>query len=209
MTTVNTPALPLQASSTRPEAPALTTVTVIVLSVVWAVTSEPLLLVLRAGGGLTLRLLVGLFGLTLKRLCRPSPPEDLRRDLIGAWHSPQVRAVRRRSASSVVKPNEGTVQMIVISADTHKGTHALAAVDEGTGRVCDQREIKAEESGHLAALRWARGLGEERVWAIEDCRHVSRRLEQALQAAGERVVRVAAASDGRFSARGRAGARQV
>jgi len=29
------------------------------------------------------------------------------------------------------------------------------------------------------------------VWAIEDCRHVSRRLEQALIAAGERVVRVA------------------
>ena len=29
------------------------------------------------------------------------------------------------------------------------------------------------------------------MWAIEDCRHVSRRLEQALLAAGERVVRVA------------------
>jgi transposase len=28
------------------------------------------------------------------------------------------------------------------------------------------------------------------VWAIEDCRHLSRRLEQALIAAGERVVRV-------------------
>jgi hypothetical protein len=25
--------------------------------------------------------------------------------------------------------------MIVIGADTHKGSHALAAVDEGTGRV--------------------------------------------------------------------------
>ena len=34
------------------------------------------------------------------------------------------------------------------------------------------------------------GLDEDRVWAIEDCRHVSRRLEQALLAAGERVVRV-------------------
>jgi transposase len=78
----------------------------------------------------------------------------------------------------------------VISADTHKRTHALAAVDEGTGRVLGQREIKADESGHLAAVRWARGLDEERVWAIEDCRHVSRRLEQALLAAGERVVRV-------------------
>jgi transposase len=81
--------------------------------------------------------------------------------------------------------------MIVIGADTHKGSHALAAVDEGTGRVRGQREIGADEPGHLAAVRWARGLDEERVWAIEDCRAVSRRFEQALLAAGERVVRVA------------------
>jgi transposase len=80
--------------------------------------------------------------------------------------------------------------MIVIGADTHKHTHALAAVDAGTGRVSGAREIKAEEPGQLAAVRWARGLDDERVWAIEDCRHVSRRLEQALIAAGERVVRV-------------------
>lgn len=81
--------------------------------------------------------------------------------------------------------------MIVIGADTHKRTHALAAVDAGTGRGCGARQIKADDQGHLAAVRWARGLDDERVWAIEDCRHVSRRLEQALIAAGERVVRVA------------------
>ena len=80
--------------------------------------------------------------------------------------------------------------MIVIGADTHKGSHALAAVDEGTGRVRGSREINADDAGHLAAVRWARGLDEERVWAIDDCRHVSRRLEQALLAVGERVVRV-------------------
>jgi transposase len=81
--------------------------------------------------------------------------------------------------------------MIVIGTDTHKGSHALAAVDEGTGRVRGQREIKADEPGHLAAVKWARGLDDERVWAIEDCRAVSRRFEQALLATGERVVRVA------------------
>jgi transposase len=81
--------------------------------------------------------------------------------------------------------------MIVIGADTHKRTHALAAVDAGTGRQRGARQIKADEQGHLAAVRWARGLDDERVWAIEDCRHVSRRFEQALIAAGERVVRVA------------------
>lgn len=81
--------------------------------------------------------------------------------------------------------------MIVIGTDTHKGTHALAAVDAGTGRVRGQREINADEPGHLGAVRWAGSLDGERVWAIEDCRHVSRRFEQALLAAGERVVRVA------------------
>ena len=80
--------------------------------------------------------------------------------------------------------------MIVIGTDTHKRSHALCAVDEGTGRVRGSREIKADEAGHQAAVRWARGLDEERVWAIEDCRQVSRRLEQALLAAGERVIRV-------------------
>ena len=81
--------------------------------------------------------------------------------------------------------------MIVIGVDTHKRTHALAAVDEGTGRVRGSREIKGDETGHQAAVRWARELDEDRVWAIEDCRHVSRRLEQSLLAAGERVIRVA------------------
>src|SRR5450432_2020349 len=81
--------------------------------------------------------------------------------------------------------------MIVIGTDTHKYKHALAAVDDGTGRVRGSREIDADDAGHLAAVKWARGLDDERVWAIEDCRHVARRLEQALIAACERVVRVA------------------
>ena len=80
--------------------------------------------------------------------------------------------------------------MIVIGVDTHKRSHALAAVDEGTGRLRGKRTIEARDAGHLAAVRWARELASERVWAIEDCRHVSRRLEQALIAAGERVIRV-------------------
>src|SRR5688572_3842142 len=80
--------------------------------------------------------------------------------------------------------------MIVIGADTHKRTHALAAVDAGTGQFCGGQEIGSDGAGELAALRWAGGLDEDRVWAIEDCRHVSGRLEQALVAAGERVVRV-------------------
>src|SRR6202161_25935 len=80
--------------------------------------------------------------------------------------------------------------MIVIGADIHKSSHALAAVDGTTGVLAGEIEIRADEAGHMTGLRWARELGQERVWAIEDCRPLSRGLEQALIAAGERVVRV-------------------
>ena len=39
-------------------------------------------------------------------------------------------------------------------------------------------------------LAWARALDPERIWAIEDCRHVSAKLERFLLGRGERVVRV-------------------
>jgi transposase len=82
--------------------------------------------------------------------------------------------------------------MIVIGADTHKRNHTLVAVDGHTGVLRGQRQIPATEAGSLDALRFAVGLDDNRVWAIEDCRHVSARLEAALMASGERVIRVPA-----------------
>jgi transposase len=92
--------------------------------------------------------------------------------------------------------NEGTLHMIVIGADTHKRNHTLVALDGVTGAVRGELQIVAGDQGALAALRFAAGLDGERVWAIEDCRHVSARLEAALIAAGERVIRVPAAMTG-------------
>ncbi len=86
--------------------------------------------------------------------------------------------------------------MIVIGADTHKRNHMLVAVDGQTGTVRGQLQIAASDAGALQALRFAAGLEAECVWAIEDCRHVSARLEAALLAAGERVIRVPAAMTG-------------
>jgi transposase len=83
------------------------------------------------------------------------------------------------------------MQMIVIGADIHKRNHTLVAVRAGSGELVDELEIEATPAGHRQALDWAQELGVERVWALEDCRHVSRRLEEALLADGERVVRVA------------------
>jgi transposase len=80
--------------------------------------------------------------------------------------------------------------MIVIGVDTHKRTHTLVALDAGTGVKRGQRTIEASDLGALDGLRFAVDLGEDHVWAMEDCRHVSARLEQALLAGGERVLRV-------------------
>jgi transposase len=91
---------------------------------------------------------------------------------------------------SVDQFNEGTMRMIVIGVDTHKRSHTLVALDAGTGVTRGQRTILASEAGELDALRFAVELDIDRVWAVEDCRHVSARLERALLAAGERVIRV-------------------
>ncbi len=92
--------------------------------------------------------------------------------------------------------NEGTPFMIVIGADTHKRNHMLVAVDGLTGAARGQLAIPASDVGSLDALRFAVAVDEDRVWAIEDCRHVSARLERALLAAGERVIRVPAVMTG-------------
>src|SRR4051812_18580058 len=83
------------------------------------------------------------------------------------------------------------VQMIVIGADTHKDSHTLAAVDAGIGQVLAEVTVRARRRSFEDLLVWARGLDDsERVWAIEDCRHVSGALERFLLTRGERVMRV-------------------
>jgi transposase len=78
--------------------------------------------------------------------------------------------------------------MVIIGTDSHKRTHTLVAVD-GTGRKLAERTVSTSPAGHLELVRWARRW-RERTWALEDCRHLTRRLERDLLAAGEPVVRV-------------------
>ena len=82
--------------------------------------------------------------------------------------------------------------MIVIGVDAHKRSHTAAAVQQLTGRQIQEKTTPARDDGHGQLLQWAFGLGDdtERVWAIEDCRHVTGRLERFLLARGERIVRV-------------------
>jgi len=68
--------------------------------------------------------------------------------------------------------------------------HTAVAVERATGELIGKRTVQARERGHGELVSWARSLASERVWALEDCRHVSGSLERFLLARGERVVRV-------------------
>jgi transposase len=80
--------------------------------------------------------------------------------------------------------------MVTLGSDSHKRTHTFVAVDEN-GKQLDYQTFPATTPGHLEALRWARQWAERR-WALENCRHLSRRLESDLLHAGEPVVLVQA-----------------
>jgi transposase len=80
--------------------------------------------------------------------------------------------------------------MIVIGSDPHKQSYTCAAVGAQTGELQGSETVKATSAAQECLLAWARALDSDRVWAIEDCRHVSAKLERFLLARGERVVRV-------------------
>jgi transposase len=80
--------------------------------------------------------------------------------------------------------------MVVVGTDVHKRTHTFVAVDQA-GRELGHRTFDADSVGHREAVAWARErFGTELLWAIEDCRHLSARLERDLLTAGQSVVRV-------------------
>ena len=83
----------------------------------------------------------------------------------------------------------GTQGVIVIGIDPHKKTHTAVAAAE-SGRPLGDITVVARHKGHEHLLEWARALDVERVFALEDCRHVSGSLERFLIERGEKVLRV-------------------
>jgi transposase len=82
------------------------------------------------------------------------------------------------------------VGMVVVGVDAHKRIHTLVAVDQ-VGRKLAERTVAATSDGHLQAVTWAAQWPQPQVtFALEDCRHLTRRLEADLLRAGHRVLRV-------------------
>ena len=75
--------------------------------------------------------------------------------------------------------------MIVVGVDVHKQSLTAVAVDE-VGRPLAEQTVGESQ----VLLRWAASLSEERLWALEDCRQLTRQLERTLLDAGEQLVRV-------------------
>lgn len=78
--------------------------------------------------------------------------------------------------------------MVIIGTDSHKRTHTVVAVDD-VGRRLGVKTVRTNGEGHLELVRWSTQF-DEVTFALEDCRHLTRRLEADLLAAGCRVVRV-------------------
>ena len=80
--------------------------------------------------------------------------------------------------------------VVFIGADVHKDSHTFVAVD-AVGKKIGQITVVAN-CGHEKAYVWARKsfVDQDRRWGLEDCRHLTARLERDLLAHGEPVLRV-------------------
>ena len=75
--------------------------------------------------------------------------------------------------------------MIVVGVDVHKQSLTAVAVDDVGRPVAEATTADSDE-----LLAWSASLGGERLWALEDCRQLTRTLERTLVDAGEQLVRV-------------------
>jgi transposase len=80
--------------------------------------------------------------------------------------------------------------MVTFGIDAHKRTHTVVAVDDVGRQVGVKTTTGTTTDDHLVLLRWAERFDGDRNWAVEDCRHLSRRLERDLLLSGERITRV-------------------
>jgi transposase len=78
---------------------------------------------------------------------------------------------------------------VLIGVDPHKGSVAVAAVDEATGELLERASFPQNRAGLRSLERWARRFAERR-WAVENAGGLGRHLAGRLAAAGESVVDV-------------------
>jgi transposase len=78
---------------------------------------------------------------------------------------------------------------VLIGVDPHKGSVAVAALDEATGELLERAGFPQNRAGLRALERWAKRYPERR-WAVENAGGLGRYLAARLAGSGESVVDV-------------------
>ena len=78
---------------------------------------------------------------------------------------------------------------VLIGVDPHKGSVAVAALDEATGELLERAGFAQDRAGLRSLERWAKRFPERR-WAMENARGLGRHLAARLAASDESVVDV-------------------
>jgi transposase len=76
--------------------------------------------------------------------------------------------------------------MIVVGLDVHKQSVTAVAIDQAGRPIAETTVIVGGDE----LLGWAAALSDQRLWAVEDCRQLTRWLERQLLELGEQLVRV-------------------
>jgi hypothetical protein len=111
-------------------------------------------------------------------------PAWLERSVVSPLLGFARRPVGRSPPSSEGDPGHGAHRDRRAQAHPHR-RHRRRARPSARRKDCWH-----DDGRSLVLLSWAGQYGEELVSAVEDCRHLSRRLERDLLAAGQRIVRV-------------------
>src|ERR671910_1381067 len=78
---------------------------------------------------------------------------------------------------------------VLIGVDPHKGSVAIAVVDEASGELLESASFPQDRAGMRRLERWAERFPERR-WAVENAGGLGRHLAGRLAASGESVVDV-------------------
>jgi transposase len=78
---------------------------------------------------------------------------------------------------------------VLIGVDPHKGSLAVAAIDEATGELLERAIFPQDRAGLRILERWAKRFPERR-WAVENVGGLGRHLAMRLAGSGESVVDV-------------------
>src|SRR5947209_5470749 len=86
------------------------------------------------------------------------------------------RMVRQQARESCPRrPRQRpTDSPVILGVDTHMRTHTAVAVDERGREIGQSTTTATATENNLELLAWAKAVGSDRTWAIEDCRALSR-----------------------------------